>query len=126
MEDVREYIVSLYTGCRNPVKQIDLITQLTGQDVRTVIKVLKEAKRIPWRVTAANYKETLKEEQERRITPEVRQYIIGSIEPPQTVAFKLKIPIQQVIKIRRIAREEAIRDGRRTAKKRKARSTSHA
>ena len=61
MDDLKEYVVGLFSRCKNPVKQVELICELTGHEMGTVLGILRDAGRVPKNVTVKNYKKSVKQ-----------------------------------------------------------------
>ncbi len=123
MDDLKEYVVALYSRCKNPVKQIGLICDLTGRGKAEVLKILRDAGRIPAGVTAKNYKKELKP-QFREITEEMRHHLVASNRMSKELAKQFGLSVEQVNEVRREAYERVggtFIDGDGAAKEFKAR-----
>lgn len=106
MDELREYVVSLYSGCKDPVKQVDLICELTGRCKKDVLEILREAGRVPPDCNEKNYKKVLRRKKETVISDELRHYIIGSSTWAKEIARRYEIPLETVLKIRAEAYEK--------------------
>lgn len=105
MDDLREYVVALFSRCKNPVKQVELICELTGNEMETVLGILRDAGRVPKNVTVKNYKKVLSEPIPREITDELRHHLIASNNVSEILARRYGVPVETVRRIR----EEAYR-----------------
>lgn len=129
MDNLEEYVVSLFSRCKDPVKQVKLITELTGQTTETVVRILRGAGRIPKCATAKNYKTVLAKLPPPEVSDEMRQYIVGSPKWAETLSKELGLPLDTVVEIRREAYERVggtYTGGGGTLKKFKAGCARHA
>ena len=68
-------IIDSFMRCKDPVKQIQVIADLTGCDIKTVIDVLKRAGKIPKGTTTGNYKRTLLQLETVELTEDLAAHV---------------------------------------------------
>ncbi len=114
MTELENDILCYYRRAAHPARQVRFIGQLVGRDVAFVLEVLKKYKKIPPNTTVKNYKALL-----GNIAPvlgpseERQRYIVGSLKDVRTIARELKMPREEVEKIRREAMKKARRKNER-------------
>ena len=69
-------ICDLFMRCRRPVRQIDIIQELTGAPIGAILKTLRKAGAIPAGVNTENYRKKLRGLPTVAVTEELKLYVI--------------------------------------------------